>query len=146
MLDQIARDLGISEQVHFLGFLTPEELQIVFRTATAMIFASKFEGFGLPILEAFDAGLPVLSSNASTLPEVGGEGALYFGPDSPEELASLMRLILDAPEVRKDLTRKGAMVLSQHSIDKTAAGFRELYKKTVELSSPKQHSTISAEN
>ncbi len=146
MLDQIAQDLGISEQVHYLGFLTPEELQIVFRRATAMIFASKFEGFGLPILEAFDAGLPVLSSRASTLPEVAGDGALYFGPDSPEELASLMSLILNAPEVRRDLTRKGALVLSQHSIDKTAAGFRELYKKTVEASSPKQHSTVSAEN
>ena len=110
-----------------------------------MIFASKFEGFGLPILEAFDASLPVLSSSASTLPEVAGDGALYFGPDSPAELALLMKLILDLPQMREDLTRKGALVLSQHSIDKTAAGFRELYKKTAELSR-RQHSTVSAES
>ena len=147
MLDQIVQDLGISEQVHFLGFLTPEELQVVFKTATAMIFASKFEGFGLPILEAFHAGLPVLSSTASTLPEVAGDAALYFDSDSPAELASSMKLILDKPEIRKELIRKGTVQLSQHSIEKTAAGFRELYEKTAGLSSPEQRmSTVSAES
>jgi glycosyltransferase involved in cell wall biosynthesis len=135
-LDDLARDLDVLEQVHFLGFLAPEELQVVFSLATAMIFASKFEGFGLPILEAFHARLPVLSSNATTLPEVGRNAALYFDPNSPAELAALMRKILDTPEARQDLIEKGAQVLLQYSMNETAANFQTLYERTVELSSP----------
>jgi glycosyltransferase involved in cell wall biosynthesis len=134
-LDKLARDLGVFEQVHFLGFLTPEELQAVFSAATAMVFPSKFEGFGLPILEAFHARLSVISSNATTLPEVAGDAALYFDPDSPAELASLMKMILDTPEVREQLIRKGTLVLSQHSIGDTAADFQALYERTAALSS-----------
>jgi glycosyltransferase involved in cell wall biosynthesis len=142
-LDKLAQDLGISDQMHFLGFLPPEELQAIFSAATAMVFASKFEGFGLPILEAFHARLPVLSSNATTLPEVAGDAALYFDPDSPSELAALMKAILEIPELRQDLIKKGILVLSQHSISDTAAGFQALYKRTAVLS-PQKHSLSPA--
>jgi glycosyltransferase involved in cell wall biosynthesis len=134
-LDKLAQDLGVFEQVHFLGFLTPEELQAIFSAATAMVFASKFEGFGLPILEAFHARLPVLSSNATTLPEVARDAALYFDPDSPSELAALMKTILETPELRQDLIKKGTFVLSQHSINGTVANFQALYERTAVLSS-----------
>jgi len=134
-LDKLAQDLSVSDQVHFLGFLTAEELQAVFGAATAMVFPSKFEGFGLPILEAFQARLPVLSSSATTLPEVAKDAALYFDPDSPAELASLMQTILDVPEVRQELISKGTLVLSHYSINDTAASFQVLYEKTAALSS-----------
>jgi glycosyltransferase involved in cell wall biosynthesis len=134
VLDKLAQDLGVFEQTHFLGFLTPEELQAIFSLATAMVFASKFEGFGLPILEAFHARLPVLSSNATTLPEVAGDAALYFDPDSPSELAALMKAILDTPELRPDLIKKGTLVLSQHSINDTATDFHALYERVAALS------------
>ena len=134
-LDKLAHDLGISEQLHFLGFVTPAELLVIFRTATAMIFASKFEGFGLPILEAFHARLPVLSSNATTLPEVARDGALYFDPDSPAELSNLMMTIQNNPELRQRLIEKGILLLSQYSIKNTVANFQALYAKTAALSS-----------
>jgi glycosyltransferase involved in cell wall biosynthesis len=134
ILDKLALSLGISGQIHFLGFLSPEELQGVFAEATAMVFASKFEGFGLPILEAFHAGLPVLSSNATTLPEVAGDAALYFDPDSPSELAILMKRILDSPQLRQDLIVKGKRVLSRHSIENIAVSFQELYERIARLS------------
>jgi glycosyltransferase involved in cell wall biosynthesis len=133
LLDKLALDLGVSEQVRFLGFVSPTELQAIFKTATAMIFPSRFEGFGLPILEAFHAQVPVLSSNATTLPEVARDGALYFDPDSPAELSALMMTVINAPEVRRDLIRKGTLVLSQYSIDKTAAMFQALYERTAAL-------------
>jgi glycosyltransferase involved in cell wall biosynthesis len=98
-----------------------------------MIFPSKFEGFGLPILEAFHSRLPVLSSNGSTLPEIAREGALYFDPDSPEQLSALMKTILDAPELRQELIEKGTLVLSQYSIKDTAASFQVMYAKTASL-------------
>jgi glycosyltransferase involved in cell wall biosynthesis len=129
-LDQIAKELGVFEQLHYLGFVTPEELQVIFHAATAMVFPSKFEGFGLPILEAFDARLPVLSSNATTLPEVAQNAALYFDPDNPLELASLMKKMLDDPHSRQDLIDKGALVLSRRSIKDTVAHFQVLYEST----------------
>lgn len=141
-LDKVAQDLGVSEQVHFLGFLTPGELQAIFRAATAMIYPSRFEGFGLPILEAFHARLPVLSSNATVLPEVGRNGALYFDPESPAELAVLMRAVLNKPELRRDLVEKGTLVLSQYAFSDTAAKFRTLYERTAALN-PDRHQLAS---
>jgi glycosyltransferase involved in cell wall biosynthesis len=134
-IDKFARDLDVLEQTHFLGFLSPEELQAIFSVATAMLFPSKFEGFGLPILEAFHAQLPVLSSNATTLPEIAGDAALYFDPDSPSELAALMKTILETSELRQDLIKKGTLRLSHYSINNTAAHFQSLYEKTAVASS-----------
>ena len=130
-LDAISRELGIGEQLHYLGFVTPEELQSLFGNATAMVFPSKFEGFGLPILEAFHAHLPVLSSNATVLPEVAQDGAAYFGPDSPAELAALMVRALDDPDFRESLIHKGSEVLVRFSMRDTAASFQALYARTV---------------
>jgi len=129
-LDELARSLGVSEQLHFLGFVSPEELQSIFRAATAMVFPSKFEGFGLPVLEAFHAGAPVLSSNATVLPEVAQDAALYFDPDAPTELANLMIRMLDEPGLRESLIAKGKTILSQFSIDDTAVQFQKLYALT----------------
>jgi glycosyltransferase involved in cell wall biosynthesis len=135
VLDRLVEELGISKQVHFLGFLAPEELQVVFSTATAMVFPSKFEGFGLPILEAFHASLPVLSSDATTLPEVAQDAALYFDPDAPEELAKLMLTMLDMPELRQNLIRRGTDVLSRCSMSETVAKLQALYEQTAALAS-----------
>lgn len=129
-LDELSRQLRVSEKVHYLGFVTPAELQAIFKVATAMIFASKFEGFGLPILEAFHARLPVLSSTASTLPEIARDGALYFDPDSPAELSGLMKDILDSPRLRQNLVEKGSLTLLGYSMDKTAVSLQGLYART----------------
>lgn len=129
-LDQLANSLGVSKQIHNLGFLPPEELQVIFNTATAMVFPSKFEGFGLPIWEAFDARLPVLASNATVLPEVAQNAALYFHPDSALELASLMKIVLEQPNLRQDLISKGEQVLSQYSTKDMATKFQLLYERT----------------
>ena len=130
LLDKLAQDLGVFEQVHFLGFVSPLDLQAIYSVASALIFPSKFEGFGLPILEAFHANLPVLCSKATVLPEIAKNGALYFDPESPRELAVSMKTILDKPEIRKELIAKGAVALSQYSFRDTAARFQNLYEKT----------------
>jgi glycosyltransferase involved in cell wall biosynthesis len=140
-LEDLAQELEISWQVHYLGFVTPAELQAIFRVATAMIFPSRFEGFGLPILEAFHARVPVLSSNASTLPEVAGDGAIYFDPNSPEELSRLMKDILNPSELRQNLIDKGSLALSRYSMAQTAANFQDLYFRTAALSRARQSTT-----
>jgi glycosyltransferase involved in cell wall biosynthesis len=130
-LHQMAQELGVVEQLHYLGFLTVADLQSVFASATAMVFPSRFEGFGLPILEAFHAHVPVLSARATVLPEVAQDGAAYFTPDSPPELAALMLRCLDNCDFRQSLIHKGSEVLRTFSMADTAAKFQELYARTV---------------
>jgi glycosyltransferase involved in cell wall biosynthesis len=127
--------LGIADQLHYLGFVTPEELLSIFAKATAMVFPSKFEGFGLPILEAFQARIPVLSSNATVLPEVARDGAAYFDPDSPTELAALLVRCLDDSEFRESLIQKGSKVLATFTMKDTAVKFQTLYARTIGQSS-----------
>lgn len=129
-LHRMARELGVFQQMHYLGFVSPDDLQAIYGAATALVYASKFEGFGLPILEAFHAGLPVVCSNASVLPEIAQDGVLYFNPDSPEELATHMKTILENYEARRGLIDKGQMVLSQYSFRDTAAAFHALYAQS----------------
>jgi len=129
-LERRADSLGISSQIHYLGFVPPEELRVMFNTATAMVFPSKFEGFGLPIWEAFDAHLPVLASNATVLPEVAQNAALYFNPDSAQELARLMKIMLEYPNVRQDLIKRGEQILSRYSSKDMATKFQTLYERT----------------
>jgi glycosyltransferase involved in cell wall biosynthesis len=112
-LDALARTLGVANQIHFLGFVPPDDLQAIFAAATAMVFPSKFEGFGLPVLEAFHARVAVILSNATVLPEVALEAN---------------------PEARLDLIEKGAAVLSRSSIKDTALNLQSLYDQTAGVS------------
>jgi glycosyltransferase involved in cell wall biosynthesis len=129
-LERLANELGVAGQIKYLGFISPEELQAVYARATAMIFPSKFEGFGLPLLEAFHAGVPVVSSNATVLPEVAQDGALYFHPNSPQELAEQMKRVLENVGLRVDLVERGRDLLSRYSIKQTVTEFQELYEQT----------------
>jgi glycosyltransferase involved in cell wall biosynthesis len=143
-LDALARQLGVANQLHYLGFIGSGELQAVYATATAMIFPSRFEGFGLPVLEAFSVRLPVLCARATVLPEVAREAALYFDPDSPAELAECMRSVLHDEGLRRDLAGKGESVLGRYSMKDTARNFQRLYS-TLGLRSRKDFSTAPAD-
>ncbi len=128
-LMKLARELNVDELIHELGFVSAEDLRSLYAGAQAMVFPSKFEGFGLPILEAFQMGTPVLSSSATVLPETGREGAAYFDADSPEELAALMLRVSDEPDFRRNLVELGWSVLARSSMEETARGFQNLYRR-----------------
>jgi glycosyltransferase involved in cell wall biosynthesis len=122
-----ARRLGLTKEVHFLGFVSPLDLQCLYRLATCLVFPSRFEGWGLPVPEAFHAGLPVASSNATCLPEVTRGAALLFDPDDVDTMAeAILKLYFDEP-LRHELIRRGRDVVSSLSWNMTAARFRETY-------------------
>ena len=128
-LDRLASKLGVSGQVRYLGFVSPGELHVVYALARALVFPSRFEGFGLPVLEVFRAGLPVLSSSATVLPEVAQDGALYFDPDSPEQIAAHMKAVLVDASLRCSLIDSGRRVMARYSSGRTAAAFQDLYEQ-----------------
>ncbi|MEZ5364647.1 MAG: glycosyltransferase family 1 protein [Bryobacterales bacterium] len=101
------RSLGLESQVRFLGRVETREFVSLLRGARALVFPSLYEGFGLPILEAFHCDTPVLCSNAASCPEVAGDAALLVNPHSLDELADKLRHIWEDAELRADLVVRG---------------------------------------
>ena len=91
----------------YAGFVRDSELAALYRRATALVFPSLYEGFGLPVLEAMQCEGRVICANASSLPQVAGDAALLFPPRDANALADQMQRLLDHPTLRDDLTKRG---------------------------------------
>jgi glycosyltransferase involved in cell wall biosynthesis len=98
---------GLEHRVKFLQGVSNADLALLYNAATALVFPSKYEGFGIPSLEAMACGCPVVSSNATSLPEVTGECAIYFDPDNLHEMTRAIQTILDDASLRERLSRCG---------------------------------------
>ena len=104
---EAVRAVGAEHKVKFLEFVTIEDLSLLYHKATVFAYPSLYEGFGIPILEAFSSGCPVMASNVTSIPEVGGDAALYFDPLSVSAMeAALLRLIRN-PELRQEFIARG---------------------------------------
>jgi len=106
-----------------------EALSRIYRDAELLVYPSLYEGFGLPVVEAMGQGCPALLSNASSLPEVGGEAAEYFDPTNREELLSKLEALLDNPTKRDDMRRRGLTQSSRFTwsacVEKTVRIYRQ---------------------
>jgi glycosyltransferase involved in cell wall biosynthesis len=108
------------EDIIFLGRLSDEDLKQVLGAAYCLSFAPIFEGFGLPIVEAFEAGVPVICSNVTSMPEVAGDAALLFNPFDVQEIANSMQKIYEDKNLRNELIKKGLQQKLKFSWDNTA--------------------------
>ena len=99
--------MGFSESVVFPGYLPDDEFAALLASCAAMIFPSLFEGFGMPVLEAMAAGVPVLCANRTGLPEVAGDAALLFDPRRPAEIVDAITRLETDPQLRRTLAEKG---------------------------------------
>lgn len=125
VFDAVAR-LGLSSRFRRLGAVPREDLPALYRMADAMVFASLYEGFGLPILEAMACGCPVLASNASSMPEVAGEAALLVEPTDTGQIADGLVRILTDRDLASRLRERGAERAREFSWEKTARGVVEV--------------------
>ncbi|MGN0690490.1 MAG: glycosyltransferase family 4 protein [Oscillospiraceae bacterium] len=110
------------------GYVTDEQKRALLSSAEVFLFPSEYEGFGLPVLEAMACGAPVITTNISSLPEVGGDAVLYVSPNQPEELAEQICKFIDSQSLRDEYISKGYERTKQFSWDKTAALTEEVYK------------------
>ena len=101
------RHTPYKEDIVFLGFVTNEALAQLLSAAKGLIFASLFEGFGLPIIEAMQAGVPVITSNRSAMREIAGDAALLVDPESVEEIGDAMSSICENQLLTESLISKG---------------------------------------
>lgn len=93
--------LGLRQQVRFAGYAADDELPLWYNAAAALVLPSLYEGFGLPIAEALACGTPVVAAATSSLPEAGGDVALYFDPRDADELSGQLAAVLDDPDLRR---------------------------------------------
>lgn len=114
------KELGIENSVKFLDFVPDEELGFFYENAICYVLPSLYEGFGLPVLEAMGYGCPVITSNISSLPEAGGDAALYADPKSPEEIAEKIMLLMENKELRQELIDRGFKQVKKFSWEKAA--------------------------
>ncbi|MBU2028632.1 glycosyltransferase family 4 protein [Patescibacteria group bacterium] len=114
--------------IKLLGKVKFGDLGVLFRGASVFAFPSLYEGFGLPILEAFASQIPVVCAKNSSLPEVAGDAALYFENNNPEDLAQKMQEVLENPELKNSLVLKGSIQLQKFSWEKCAKETLEFLK------------------
>jgi glycosyltransferase involved in cell wall biosynthesis len=126
---ELVDELGLAESVSFPGFVSSLELRGLYELATGLVFPSRFEGWGLPVCEAFDAGLPVASSTATGLPDVVGDAGLLFDPDDVTGMAAQLSRLWTDPHLRDDLRERGRKRAAQFSFDHTARLFRAHYRQ-----------------
>ncbi|AYA36875.1 glycosyltransferase family 1 protein [Hymenobacter oligotrophus] len=125
------RALQLTDRMVQLGPLTDAELAYLYRGAAAFVFPSHYEGFGLPILEAFAHGCPVVLSEASCFPEVAQEAALYFRPEAPQQLAEQLAHVLSDKALKQRLSAAGRLRSQDFTWERTADLTRQLYKDAV---------------
>lgn len=106
-INQLVFELGLKDRIRFTGYISSSDLPILYNLAEAFIYPSFYEGFGLPVLEAMACGTPVVTSNVSSLPEVGGNAVVSINPRSVDELANEIRRILSDKELRSRCITKG---------------------------------------
>jgi glycosyltransferase involved in cell wall biosynthesis len=119
-IDQPFNNMTFQSEVIFTGRLDTEELNKVLGSALALTYVSIFEGFGIPILEAFSCDTPVITSDVTSMPEVGGDAVLQVNPFSVESIEQGLKRIAEDVVLRETLVKKGKERLKNFSWDKTA--------------------------
>jgi glycosyltransferase involved in cell wall biosynthesis len=119
-LRALARELGIEGDVAFPGWVDAAELEGLYALATAVVFPSLYEGFGLPVLEAMGRGVPVATSDVSSLPEVAGDAALLFDPTDVNAIRAAIERLLGDPAARARLRAGGRARAAAFTWERTA--------------------------
>ncbi len=119
---------GLGDRVQFLDYVAEDQLPVLLNQALALVFPSRWEGFGLPLLEAMACGTPAIASNVSSLPEVAGEAALLVDPENLSELADAMQQVATDRELRQQLRDRGLARAAQFSWAQTGQATVEVLR------------------
>ncbi len=127
----LVTNLNLEEEIIFTDYVTDAELVKLYQNAFCFVLPSLYEGFGIPILEAMAYACPVISSNVSSLPEIGGQACLYFNPHSEKELLTKMKILANNQVLRQQLIKKGKEQIKNFSWQKCAEETLKVIQSTL---------------
>ena len=125
--------LSLNDKVIFTDFIPDEDVIILYKNAWVFVMPSLYEGFGIPILEAMAYGCPVISSQNSSLPEIGGEACLYFDPEDPNDLIEKLYQLAQSKEIYNKLIKTGKNRITLFSWERCAHETLELLKNQAKI-------------
>jgi glycosyltransferase involved in cell wall biosynthesis len=127
------RSLGIEHLVKFLGYVPDEDLPLLYQSSAVFVYPSRYEGFGLPVLQAMAAGTPVITTKLSSIPEVAGDAALYINPDDPATLIQALQALQTNNDLRSSLIFSGKQQASKFSWKRTAKETVNVYREVLKV-------------
>lgn len=130
---------GIKSNVLMLGYVTDEELSWLYRHCHANLYPSFFEGFGLPVLEGLQFGVPTITSNTTSMPEVGGQAVYYVDPNNSQDLAKAMLELENNQVLLSKMKEASLLQASKFNLEDCATRLEAIYRKAIDL--PKRHKT-----
>ncbi|MCK5241057.1 glycosyltransferase family 4 protein [bacterium] len=123
----LIKHLGIKDRIKILDYIPDRDLTALFQGAAAFVYPTRVEGFGLPILQAFYLGVPVVTSRVGSVPEVAGKAVRFADPDDPRSISQeILAILIDSNEAHR-LTLNGYLQVKQFSWETTAAETLEIY-------------------
>lgn len=124
-------DSGVTQDIILPGYVSRDELSLWYSAAAAFIYPSIYEGFGLPVLEAMACGVPVITSNVSSLPEVAGDAGLMVAPDDIEGLADALERVIRSADLRAEMSTKGMQHAATFTWQRMARATKSVYEKAL---------------
>jgi len=128
-IKQACKDYHLVIAGQTIPWLSIEELELLYGSASVLVYCSLYEGFGLPIVDSFACGVPVVTSNVSAMPEIGGDAALYVNPRDVLDIRNKLKEVMEDKDLREDLIKKGLTQVKKFSWEKTAQQTVEVYKE-----------------
>lgn len=126
-IQQYIQEKGLQHRVHILQGFTMDELACIYTMADIFIYPSKYEGFGIPIIEALYSGVPVITTNSGVFPEAGGPFSYYIDPENTEEIGYAINSILSNNSMRNEMIEKGLEYVKRFNDETLAKQWQELY-------------------
>lgn len=127
--DELVKKLKIADRVHTPGYVSDADLVVLYNFASALVYPSLFEGFGLPPLEAMSCGTPVITSTGGAIPEVVGEAARTVAPDDPAALRDAILAVVRGKAVAEDLRQRGFAHARRFTWERAARQYLALYRE-----------------
>lgn len=128
-MQTVFKKMQFGDDIVFTGYVSTTALNKIISSSLCLLYPSLFEGFGVPILEAFACGIPVITSNVTSMPEVSGDAALFVNPFSVEEIVQAMETIFNDKNLRSELIQKGKERLKLFQWNKSAEDLWEVIER-----------------
>lgn len=130
-LDERARAAGVADAVLLTGFVPDDDLRALYRNALALLFVSRAEGFGFPVVEGMACGCPVITSNRSSMAELAEGAALLVDPERPAEIARAITRLSESPSLRQELSQAGQARAQRFGLERQAEGTLAVYRALI---------------